>query len=276
VVLEEGKPVYIGEDEKEIALDPPSMYSKIIDLGTENKKRRTNLDEANVQLKIFEGVEDLTEYKTEADKALETVKNFKDKDWLSVDKVEKLKTDMKDAYAEQLDGVKKSFELKEVDYVGTIGKKDSQIRELMVSNKFATSKYFSGTEPKTNLPPEIAETYFGSFFKVEEDEKTKRLVLIAYNAKGDQIYSRANPGERAEFDEAMTAIFEAYPGKDKLIRGSAGGAGGAGGSGGAGGDGDSDVIKKLEKEYADALKSGDAKKAIVIKNQLFKAKQAPA
>lgn len=271
-VLEEGKPVYIGPDEKELALDPPQMYQKIIDLGAENKKRREKLEESSVQLKIFDGIEDLPEWKSEADTALETVKNYKDKDWLRADKVEKLKSDMKDAYDEQLEGVKKSFGLKETEYANTVGKKDGQIRELMVSNRFATSAYFSGTTPKTNLPPEIAETYFGNFFKVEDDEKTGKLVLVAYDTKGDQIYSRANPGERAEFDEAMTAIFDAYPGKDKLLRSSSGGAGGSGGSSGGEG-GIPDEVKKLEQDYADALKVGNAKQAIGIKNRLFEAKR---
>lgn len=273
-VLEEGKPVYIGPDEKELALDAPQMYQKIIDLGTENKGRREKLEESTVKLKIFEGIEDLGEWKGEADKALETVKNYADKDWLRADKVEKLKKDMKEAYDEQLDGAKKSFSLKEGEFQTVIGKKNGQIRELMVSNRFATSPYFSGTDPKTNLPPEIAETYFGNFFKVEEDEKTKKLILVAYDTKGDQIYSRSNPGERAEFDEAMTSIFDAYSGKDKLLKSvSGGGSGGSGGSGdGQGGD-DSDDIKKLEKDYADALKMNNAKLAIAIKNKLFAARK---
>ena len=274
-LLEEGKPVYISPDEKELALDAPQMYQKIIDLGAENKKRREGLETATSQLKIFEGIEELSEWKIEADKALETVKNYADKDWLRADKVDKLKSDMKDAYDEQLDGAKKSFGLKEDEFKATVGKKNSQIRELMVSNRFATSAYFSGTEPKTNLPPEIAETYFGNYFKVEEEEKTGKLILVAYDAKGDQIYSRNNPGERAEFDEAMTAIFDAYPGKDKLLKASpGGGSGGSGGSGAGSGQGDSDDIKKLETDYADALKVGNAKLAIGIKNKLFALKQA--
>ena len=276
VVLEDGKPIYVGPDEKELALDPPQMYQKIIELGAENKKRREKFEEVSGQMKTFEGIEDLVVWKADADKALETVKNYADKDWLRADKVEKLKQDMKTAYDDQLDGVKKSFSQKEVDHTAIVKKKDTQIRELMVSNRFATSAYFSGQDPKTNLPPEIAETYFGNFFKVEEDERTKKLVLIAYDTKGDQIYSKANPGEIAEFDEAMTAIFDAYPGKDKLLKSpSSGGSGGSGGGGDKGG-GASDDIKKLEQSYADALKAGDAKQAIVLKNRLFQARRVTA
>jgi len=272
IVYDGEKPVYIDPDGKELALDPPQMYGKIIDLGKESKGHRERADAATTTLKLFEGIDDLSAWKTEADGALETVKNFNEKDWLKADKVEKLKKDMKDAYEDQETTLKKGFELKTEELQGTIGKKDVQIRKLMVSNKFATSPYFSGPEPKTNLPPEIAETYFGKNFKVEEDKETKELSLVAYYNNGDQVLSRQNPGELAEFDEAMASIFDVYPGKERLLRAKGGGTGAGGGSGDEH-EGDTDDIKQLETDYAEATKAGDAKKAISIKNRLWKLRQ---
>jgi hypothetical protein len=271
-VFADGKPVYIDPDGKEIALDPVSMYQKIIDLGKENKTHREAGDTLKESFKIFDDIDDLGEWKTKADEAISTVENFNEKDWLKADKVDKLKADMKDAYDEQVGGVKKSFVAKENDYKATIGKKDNQIRTLMVSNKFATSPFFSGTEPKTNLPPEIAETYFGKYFKVEEEKKTAKLKLIAYNDSGDQILSRENPGEIAGFNEAMSFIFDSYSGKDKLLRGGKPGSGGGGGQGGTGSAGD-DELEKLQKQYAEAQKEGDSKAMIVLKNRIFKIQQ---
>lgn len=272
VVYQDDKPVYIDPDGKELALDPPQMYGKIIDLGKESKGHREKADAATKTLKLFDGIEDLTTWKGDAVKALDTVKNFNEKDWLKADKVEKLKADMKTAYADQEAALKKSFELKADEYKTLLAKKEGQIRKLMVSNKFATSPYFSGTEPKTNLPPEIAETYFSKHFKVEEVKDSDELTLVAYYTNGDQVFSRQNPGEIANFDEAMTSIFEAYPGKDRLLRARGTGSGAGGGGGGAGDD-ESDDIKLLETQYAEATKAGDAKKAIAIKNKLFKLRQ---
>ena len=279
-VFKDGKPVYIDPEGKEVALDPIAMYQKVIDLGKEAKTHRERGDGFEATLKIFEGieVEELANWKTKADEAIKTVENFNEKDWLKADKVDKLKADMKDAYDEQVKGVQKSFEQKENDYKVIIHKKDNQIRTLMVSNKFATSPYFSGTDPKTSLPPEIAETYFGNYFKVEEEDKTGKLKLIAYNDKGDPIYSRENPGEIAGFHEAMGFIFDAYPGKDKLLRGGKPGSGGGGGQG-DGGAGD-DELDKLKKQYAEAQKANDSKLMITLKNKIFdiekKRKQANA
>lgn len=274
VVYQDDKPVYLDPDGKELALDPPQMYGKIIDLGKESKGHRERADVAVKTLKLFDGIEDLAKWKGEADNALEAIGNFNEKDWLKADKVEKLKKDMKDAYEEQEGNLKKGFDLKAEEYKTTITKKGVQIRKLMVSNKFATSPYFSGPEPKTNLPPEIAETYFGKHFRVEEVTDSDELTLVAYYSNGDQVFSRQNPGEIAGFDEAMTAIFDAYPGKDRLLRSSSGsGAGGGGGAGSGEGEGDPDDIKLLEKQYAEAAKAGDTKKMIAIKNKLFRLRQ---
>lgn len=53
--------------------------------------------------------------------------------------------------------------------------------------------------------------------------KTARLWLIW---GGNPIYSRKNPGELADFDEALEIIISQYPHKDSILRGS--GASGAG------------------------------------------------
>lgn len=274
-VFKDNKPIYIDPDGKELTLDPPQMYQKIIDLGKESKTHREAREAAEATVKLFDGIEDLTAWKDEATKAIETVKNFDEKDWLKADKVDALKKEMKDAYKEQEKKMKESYEQKLAANADVLGKKDAQIRVLMVSSKFATSELFSGPEPKTTLPPEIAETYFGKNFKVEEDEKTGVLQLRAYYNNGDPVYSRTNPGELAEFDEALVAIFDGYPGKEKLIRAKGAGSGAGGGAGG-GGEGDSDDIKQLETEYAEAQKRQDAKAMVVIKNKLFKARQQQA
>jgi hypothetical protein len=236
-------------------------------LGKENKKRREDFEAVQGKLKLFEGVEDLEAWTAEAKKALDTVKNFDEKDWLKAEKVEKLKADMKLAYEEQERKLRDQFKQREQDYAGTIGKKEGQIRQLMVSNRFATSPYFSGPSPKTSLPPEIAETYFGQHFKVEEDKKTGELRLVAYYKNGDPIYSRTNPGDFADFDEAMSTIWEQYPGKDRLIRGKAG-SGAGGGQGGGSGE-PKDELEKLEAQYAEAQKNKNTAAMLVLKNKIY-------
>jgi hypothetical protein len=268
------KPIYINSDGKEIALDPVSMYGKIIDMGKTEKQLRGDTKRLQGSLDLFTDIEDIAEWKTSADTALATVANYNDKEWMDVKKVEKLKEEMIKAHDDKVTQLKESFVPIEATYTENLGKKDVQIRKLMVSSKFATHPLFSGSNPKTNLPPEIAETYFGQQFKVEETD-TGELGLVAYYSNGDQVYSGENPGELAGFQEAMFSIFEKYPGKDTLLKSSGGGSGGTGGTGG-GDDGEEDKLKILQTQYEEAMKAKDSKLAIKLKNEIFRLQQAKA
>ena len=261
------KPVYISPEGKEIALDPVGMYGKILEMGKNEKEIRGNVKRLEDQLSLFADIEDVPAWKEEADKALTTVANFNDKEWMDVKKVEKLKEEMKDAHAKQLSQVSESFSIKEGEYKENLSKKDGQIRRLMVSNKFATHELFSGNDPKTSLPPEIAETYFGKNFKVEETDNGD-LILRAYYDNGDSVYSHENPGELADFHEAMHSIFDKYPGKEKLMRGGQKGSGAGGGSG-DGDEGDGDELEKLRKQHAEAQAAGNVQLMVALKNKIF-------
>lgn len=267
------KLVFINPEGKELALDAPGMYDKIIEMGKNEKELRGNVKRLEGTLELFTDIEDIGEWKENAEKALKTVADFNDKDWMDVKKVDALKTDMKEAHGKQLKEVQDSFAIKETENAKVLQKKDKQIRELMVSNKFATHPLFAGKNRKTSLPPEIAETYFGKNFKVEENE-TGNLVLRSFYDDGNPVYSHENPGELADFHEAMFSIFEKYPGKDGLLVTGGSGSGGTGGSGDGGED--DDDLTKLETRYVEAQKSGDTKAMIALKNQIFSLRQKKA
>jgi len=270
VVLQDGKPVYIDDKNKEIALNPPEMYHKILDLNKESKGHREKSEELRTTLSLFSEIEDLPAWKTDAEKAMETVKNFNEKEWLEVKKVEKLKEDMNKAFEERERKTKEAYSQIESTYGETIASKDQQIRNLMVTSKFASSPLFSGTDPKTILLPDVAESHFGKNFVVKENPKTKKLGLIAYYDNGDEVYSHIKPGELAEFDEAMEAIFDAYPGRDRLLRSAKRGSSSSDGTGE--GDGSSNLAK-LQKQHAEALGAKDISLAITLKNKIFKLQQ---
>jgi hypothetical protein len=267
-VLAEGKPVYVAEDGKEIEVDVPQLFGKITELNSENKKRREHAEGLEGRLKLFDGIEDLPKWKTEAEKAFETVKNLSDKELVDAKKVDEIKKEMRIAFEKEKENLTASMVDKEKGYVDQLKTKDATIYNLMVSSKFAQSPFFSGDKPKTLLPPEIAETYFGKHFKVEQ-VKGGQLRVVGY-LSDNQIYSRKNPGELADFDEALETIVEAYPLKDRIMKASGGGSGASGGSGGGGGQGSpQDELAKLQKAHEEATKRGDAKSAITIKNRIF-------
>ena len=268
------KVIFVAPDGKELPLDPPQMYQKIIDLGKEAKGHREAAETAQAVVNLFEGIEDIPDWKKKAEEALETVSNFNDKDWMKADKVENLKKEMSDSYEAKLATQKESYNnaLGEKDKV--IGQKDAQIHKLLISNNFAVHPLFGGSEPKTKLTPELAEAYFAKHFRVETLSDGINLVLRAYNDPGkfeDPVYSRENPGEAADFAEAMNDLWDRYPGRDNLM--AAGAAGSGSGGGGGEEDADPDSIASLEKAYAAAKEARDTVKMTALKNRIFRLKQ---
>jgi hypothetical protein len=273
-IIDGTKVVFIAPDGKELPLDPPSMYQKIADLNIENKKRRETAEGLQGTVALFEGIEDIPTWKSEADKALETVANFNDKDWMKADKVEKLKSDMTESYNNKLEQHKNSFNEALATKDGVIKKKDSQIHGLLVSNNFAIHPLFGGSNPKTKLTPELAEAYFGKYFRLEENS-TGELNLVPYHDPGkfeNPVYSRENPGDIATFSEAMETIWDKFPSKDSLMTASSSGSGSGGGTGDDVDIDDTD-LSSLKSAHKKALKDGNAKMAISLKRRIFDLQQ---
>jgi hypothetical protein len=284
-VLDDGKPVYVDQEGNDVPLDATALYVKIAELSTEAKNHRKAKADLKTELDgirgIFEGVEDISEWKKIADKNAQTVENFSQKDLVESKKVEEIKKAQQAAFDAEKDNLLRSFSEKENEFQTTLSTKDSIIYNLTVSSEFARSPWFTGDNSKTILTPEIAQSYFGGFFKVEEDGKhpdgTPKTRVTGY--VGDNpIYTKKplKAGELADFDEAMGVIIENYPMKDRILRSSGGGSGAGGGAGGGGGGGKG----TLEAKYAEmqdahklAMTEGRSKDAIVLKNRLFELKK---
>lgn len=267
IIDEEGRITYIDPDGKDIGLNPPAMYQKIADLGKENQKHRLKYKELKDKFALFDQIEDISEWKTKAEEALRTVSNFNDKEYLKADKVDKLKADITSAYEDKINQLRKIYSDKEVELKNQVSSKDDQIRRLLISKHFAMSKYFSGggEKSKTVLPSDIAEDHFGRNFRIEDGPDGLPTVKAFYSS-GEPVLSRQNPGEPADFEEAIGLIIDKYPGKDHILRG---GTKGSGGSGGTGENFGKSEIEILRKNLSEALKNGNPTEAITLKNRIF-------
>jgi hypothetical protein len=85
-----------------------------------------------------------------------------------------------------------------------------------------------GDKAKLAIPADMVQARFGNAFKIEDGK------VVAYDSQNNKIYSRARPGELADFDEALDVLVDMYPHKDSILKGS-GASGGGAGSGGGGG-----------------------------------------
>ena len=51
----------------------------------------------------------------------------------------------------------------------------------------------------------MVQSVFGKHLKVEDGN------VVAYDAHGNKLYSKARPGEAADFDEALEILVDQYP-----------------------------------------------------------------
>ena len=207
-VNEQGLPLYIHDDGKEVAHDAPQTVATISRLNGEAKTNRERYETAETSLKAFEGIED----PVAAKKALETLKNFDDKKLVDAGEIEKVK-------AEAIKAV-------EDKYAPIVQERDafqSQLHNELIGGGFARSKFI---QDNIAVPVDMIQATFGKNFQIEGGK------VVAVGADGQKIYSRARPGEIADFDEALETLVGGYQHKDSILKGGQGSGGGFQNNGG--------------------------------------------
>lgn len=230
-VLQDGKPVYVDDQGKEMSVDVPAIMSKLAAANQESAERRKKIGEMEGEIKTlkesFDGLD-----AEEARKAIETVKNLDQKKLIDAGQVDLVKNEMAQTFKEKETTLKKQHEAEINDLQGKITQKENLIYQQLVTNRFALSPFI---KERTLLPPDIAANQFGHHFKVKgEGDNINNYRVVGY-MNGEEILSRERYGEVADFEEAISIIIDKYPGKDLILKGS--GDGGSGGQGNAGGGG---------------------------------------
>jgi len=221
VVVEDGKPVYIHTDGSEAPFDAEEAVKKVNLLSEEKNRHWTKAKNLEGELEKYKPIEDIEA----ALKALETVANLDAKQLIDAGEVEKLKKTMTETLESEKARLLETFNEKETGYKADLEKAGATIFDLMVVSQFAKSPYFTGEKPKTLLPPDMAAEYFGKHFKVVGEGADAKVVGFI---NGEQIPSKKNLGDPANFEEAITAIIDSYPMKDRIMRSTGGGTGGDG------------------------------------------------
>jgi len=196
------KPIFISEG-KEIAFDVPATVDRITQLNGEAMGHRRRADLAEEKLKTFEGLDD----PAAAIQALKTIKNFDDKKLVDAGEVEKVKMEATKALEDR--------------YAPIVAERDKLKNDLYsekIGGSFARSKFIAD---KIAVPSDIIQSRFGNSFKIEDGK------VIGYDPSGSKIYSRAKPGEPAEFEEALELLVDGYQHKNSILKGSGGNGGGA-------------------------------------------------
>lgn len=265
-VLKDGLPVFVDDSGSETPIDPNQMHQKILQVNAESKSRREKLQEMEARLAPVKDVEDLTSFLDEATKAMETVRNLEDAQLVKAGEVEKIKREALQGLELQETKLKSQFQQREESLQKELSRRDQNIRQLLISNRFAQSDLFAGANRRTHLLPDFAEARFGHHFDVVD--KDGNLSVVGKDPSGEVIMSKDPKrfGEPADFDEAMEVIFNSYPQKDQLLRS---GPGGSGATGGTEGVTRKTPVAELRRQLAEATKAGRATDMVRLTRELF-------
>ena len=207
-VLQDGKPVYVHDDGKEVAFDAPGTVATITRLNSEAKGHRERAENAEKTVKAFEGIDD----PVAAKKALATVANLDAKTLVDAGEIEKVKSEISKAFQLQLD-----------DMTGKANGFEQQLYAEKIGGSFARSQFIA---EKMAVPADMVQATFGNNFKIEEGK------VVAYDAQGQKIFSRSRPGELADFNESLETLVSQYPHRDHILKSSGANGGGAQNGGG--------------------------------------------
>jgi len=224
VVLQDGKPVYVHDDGKEVPFDAPGTVATITRLNAEAKTHREGKEAAEQALKAFDGITD----GAAAKKALEIVSNLDQKKLVDAGEIDRVKAEISKAFQGQLD-----------EATNKASGLEKQLYDEMIGGNFSRSKLIG---EKLAIPADMVQARFGQNFKIEDGKP------VAYDQTGNKIYSRARPGEVADFDEALESLVEQYPYRDHIMK-SSGANGGGAQPPGSGGNGK----KTISRSQFDAL-----------------------
>lgn len=197
VVVQDGKPVYVYEDGKELPFDAGAAMLKISSLNAEAKQHREAKEAAEAKLKAFDGIDDVQA----ALKALATVKNLDDKKLIDAGEAERVKAEAIKVFEEKLNAAESEK-----------ARIQTQFHQELIGGSFARSKVIA---EQLAIPADVAQAFFGKHFSISDEGK-----MVAKDASGNEIYSRLHAGEKADFDEALMFLIDAYPHKNSILKGS--------------------------------------------------------
>ena len=237
----DGHPLY-EVDGQEIGYDGESLAKTLEDTRGEAGKRRHENKELQEKLDKFKEIED----PEAAIKAIETVKNYEDKKLVDAGEIEAVKKNAIETVEKRYEDL---IEQKYKPMVGAAEKMEKRLHDEMIGGRFARSEFI---KEQLTVPVEMVRATYGNHFTIEDGK------VVARNAAGNEIFSKSNPGEKANFDEALEIIIENSNHSDHIMKGTNKRGSGAGGNEGGGG---ANVDKEITRSDFDKIQREDPARA---------------
>ena len=263
IVVTDGNPVWIYESGPEKDKEAPVEFGKTLATIQNITKESIGRKEKIAELKAITGkieeagIEDFDAFVEEARKAMETVKNLTDQQQAQAGEMERLKQGITEGFNRQIESLKEAARKSDAEWQAKLDAKQKAIERLIIKGAFETSDFL---REKTVMLPDMAYSYFGDRFRVEERDGD--LVGYAVDRQGDKIMSLKNPGQYADPSEAIEILVSEHPQKDRLLRMD------ASGSGMGAPVGKNDPAANLQAQYKDAKAKGDVSAMVALKAKM--------
>lgn len=214
IALDEHKnPIRIDETGQEKGVDGDASAKRLTETIKESVQRKERIRALEEALKPFEGIEDAGAWMSEAQKALEMMKNAPEKEKA-----------LEDQIRARVEAATKPLQEKLSSADGELGTLRAQLERESIGNAFNNSQFVN----EKLINPALAAELFSRRFKLHEGK------IVGLGDDGQPLYGAEGI---AGFDEAMSQLVESSPYKAHLIKGSAASGSGAGGSSGGAGSG---------------------------------------
>ncbi len=223
--------IFIHPDGSEVPFDASGATSRIAALNAENATKRHENNELKRKVEAFAGIEDAEA----ARQALETVKNLEVGELKTAKQVQEIKDQAKIAAEALITEANRKAAQDLLDAQKKLQDLEGQLHKEKIGGGIARSKF---VQEKMAIPPDMVESFFGKNLKLEEGK------IVGYRADGSKIFSKKNPGDVADLEEAIEIMVGEYPNKENILKGAGGGSGGGEGAANRGG---------LSKEAFDKL-----------------------
>jgi len=195
-LVQDGRPLYKAEDGKDVAFDAPGTVATISRLNGEAKGHREAKEAAETKLKAFEGLDAAA-----ARDAIDKLSKIDAKKLVEAGDMDAAVQAAIKPYADKLATAETA-----------VGDLTGKLNKAVIGSRFAQSKY--AAEKLTPAGVDLIRTIYGDRLKVEGDQ------LYGVDQAGAKLFSKARPGEVADFDEVIEAFVESYPHKDHILKGS--------------------------------------------------------
>lgn len=192
--LENGMPVYVHEDGREVPFDAPGTVNTITRLNGEAKSHREAKQDALNRLSAFSGITD----PAAALDALDKLSRIDQKKLIDAGEVDRVRDEIGKAFQVQLGEANERTQALE-----------KQLYSEKIGGSFARSKFIA---EKLAIPVDMVQAAFGDRFKIEEGQ------IVPYDQHGSKIFSRSRPGEVADFEEGIELIVDNYAYKDNILK----------------------------------------------------------